>query len=82
MVNIELVTEFLGWCTVINYALLAFSTVMLVTGIGDWAKGIHSRLFDIPRENLNAMYFEFLANYKLAIFVLNLVPYVALKIMA
>ncbi len=81
MTNIESITAFLGWCTVINCGLLAFSTAMLVTSAGDWAKGIHSKLFGIPKENLNSMYFMFLANYKLAIFVLNLVPYIALKIM-
>ncbi|MFK7733726.1 MAG: DUF6868 family protein [Pseudomonadales bacterium] len=78
--NISTVTEFLGWCTVLNYGILTLSTIMLVTKTGNWAKGIHSKLFSIPTENLNPMYFNFLANYKLAIFVFNLVPYIALKI--
>ena len=78
--NISTVTEFLGWCTVLNYGILIFSTVMLVTRAGAWVKGIHSKLFDIPVGDLNPMYFRFLANYKLAVFVFNLVPYVALKI--
>jgi hypothetical protein len=79
MNNIQIITEFLGWCTVINYGVLLFSTIMIV-GVGDWAKSIHSKLFKISKEQLDPMYFNFLANYKLAIFIFNLVPYIALKI--
>lgn len=82
MINLESLTEFLGWCTVINYGLLLFSTGMLVTSVGDWARGIHQKLFKIPEQNLDELYFNYLGNYKLAIFVFNLVPYIALKIMA
>lgn len=78
--NISTVTEFLGWCTILNYGILAFSSIMLATRVGGWAKGVHSGLFRIPVEDLNPMYFMYLGNYKLAIFVFNLVPYLALKI--
>ena len=54
----------------------------MITTVGDWAKEIHSKLFKISKEKLDAMYFNFLANYKLAIFIFNLAPYIALKIMA
>ncbi|WP_078459044.1 DUF6868 family protein [Solemya velum gill symbiont] len=64
-----------------NLGILTFSTVMLITNVGDWPKGIHSKLFGVQKEGLDAMYFNFLANYKLAIFIFNLVPYLALKIM-
>lgn len=80
--NVSMLTEFLGWCTILNYCVLAFSSIMLVTSAGNWARGIHSRLFSIPEDKLAPMYFNFLGNYKLAIFVFNLVPYLALKIMA
>ncbi len=81
MNNIQVITEFLGWCTVINYAVLLFSTLMIIA-IGDWAKTIHSKLFRISKDQLDPMYFNFLANYKLAVFIFNLAPYIALKIMA
>ena len=80
MHNIQVITEFLGWCTVINYGVLLFSTLMIVA-LGDWAKTIHRKLFKISKEQLDPMYFTFLANYKLAIFIVNLAPYIALKIM-
>ena len=81
MINIAALTEFFGWCTILNYGILAFATLMLITSTGDWAKGIHSKLFHFTKEQLDEKYFDFLANYKLAIFVFNLVPYITLKIM-
>jgi hypothetical protein len=61
MYNIQIITEFLGWCTIINYGVLLFSTIMIIT-VGDWAKTIHSKLFKISNEQLDPMYFNFLAN--------------------
>lgn len=81
MNNLQIITEFLGWCTVINYAVLLFSTIMIMV-VGDWAKAIHSKLFKISKEQLDPIYFNFLGNYKLAIFIFNLAPWLALKIIA
>jgi hypothetical protein len=81
MNDIASLTEFLGWCTVINYGILVFATLMLAFA-GGWTKRVHSDLFNIPVDQLDMMYFKFLANYKLAIFMFNLAPYIALKIMA
>lgn len=81
MMNIATVTEFLGWCSVINYSVLAISTVMLIVA-GDLAKRVHGKLFNLSDDALNTMYFNFLGYYKLAIFIFNLAPYIALKIMA
>lgn len=80
MTNIDTAAEFLGWCTLINYGILTFATLMLVSSAGNWAKGIHLKLFGFTEEQLDEKYFDFLSNYKLAIFVFNLVPYIALKI--
>jgi hypothetical protein len=80
-IDIATASAFFGWCTVINYGILAISTVMFMTGAGDWAKSIHSRLFDIPKDDLGPMYFHYLANFKLAVLIFNLVPYIALKIL-
>ena len=42
---------------------------------------LHGRLFDLPPSELSLTYFNFLANYKILIFVFNLMPYLALRIM-
>ncbi|MFT6955817.1 MAG: hypothetical protein ACJAYC_000818 [Halieaceae bacterium] len=79
MSDITVVTEFLGWCLIINSGVLAFATIMLFFA-GGRAKQIHSELSKVPIDQLNSEYFSFLANYKLVILAFNLVPYIALKI--
>lgn len=81
MNNLPLITAFIGWCTIINFGVLVFSTIMIVVA-GNWVKGIHSRLFGLPEQSLEAIYFNYLAHYKLAIIIVNLTPYIALKIIA
>ncbi len=77
----ETLTIFLGWCTVINISVLLLSTILLIT-LKEPILKIHSRLFGLDEETLSLTYFQFLGNYKIAIYILNLVPYIALKIMA
>lgn len=78
--NIEIITEFFGWCLVINTGLLVFTTVFLLIG-QNWAAKIHSKMFNLKVEDLKRSYFNYVALYKLLLIVLNLVPYVALKLM-
>lgn len=78
--NIEEVREFLGWCTIINIALLAFSSIMVVALRGTIAK-IHQKMFGLDEATVHQAYFRYLANYKVAIIVFNLVPYIALRLM-
>jgi uncharacterized membrane protein len=80
MVTIDAVTAFFGWCSVINLGLLVFTTLVLSVS-GNWTAGIHARLFGLNPAELPRMYFQYLANYKIAILVFNLVPYIALKLM-
>lgn len=80
MFDIQIVTSFLGWCTVINLGLLMFSAFILVV-FNLQIKTLHSKLMVIESVGLNALYFNFLGNYKIAILILNLVPYCALKLM-
>ena len=76
----ETLTIFLGWCTVINISVLLLSTILLIT-LKEPILKIHSRLFGLDEETLSLTYFQYLGNYKVAIYILNLVPYIALKIM-
>ena len=80
MENIEFLLSFFGWCSVINIAVLVFATVFLAL-FGDFAKNIHSKIFNIPKDKLDVIYFKYLAYYKLAIFIFNLVPYLTLLLM-
>lgn len=78
--TIDALTTFLGWCTVINIGVLVFTTIILTIMRGP-VSGIHSKLFGLDPSALPAAYFQYLGNYKIAIFIFNAVPYIALRIM-
>jgi hypothetical protein len=80
MASIEVLATFFGWCSLINIGVLVFSTVVLVL-MKESISGFHARLFGVKQEVLPPLYFAYLAQYKVAILVLNLVPYLALKLM-
>lgn len=80
MNSIETTREFLGWCSVINIGMLFLSTIML-TVMRSWIIKVHANLTGVSEAELPRIYLEFLGNYKMLVVVLNLVPYVALRIM-
>lgn len=81
MDSVQTVSAVLGWCTVLNMGMLMFASVLLIV-LGRPIKRIHARMFDLPDEDLSRAYFQYLAQYKIAIFVFNLAPYVALRLAA
>ncbi|NQY26977.1 MAG: hypothetical protein HRT92_07345 [Piscirickettsiaceae bacterium] len=80
MFSIEFITTFLGWCSVINIGILILSSALLIV-FKQTITALHSRLFGLDKEILALAYFQYLGNYKVAIFILNIVPYTALKLM-
>ena len=80
MISIDTVREFFGWCTVINIGILLIATIFIAFARGTITT-IHSKLFKLNDTDLSHVYFQFLGQYKLAIYVFNLVPYIALRIM-
>ena len=81
MNSLETLTAFFGWCAVINIALLTFSSIMLAAMRGPISQ-LHARMFGLSEEDLSRAYFQYLAHFKIAILVLALVPYIALKMVA
>ena len=73
--------EFFGWCTVVNAALLIL-TCLVVSFARNRIMAIHAKMFGMNESELPSAYLQYLANYKITILVLNLVPYVALKMMS
>lgn len=71
---------FLGWCSLLNLALYLLSA-LAVTRMRHITLRIHARFFGPPVEQLPALYLHFLGNYKIALLVFNLVPYLALRLM-
>ncbi len=81
MNSLETLTEFLGWCTAINLGVLVVAAIF-VSLMRGMMVNIHGKLYGLGEAELSRQYFQYLAQYKIAIFVLNLIPYIALKIMA
>ncbi len=81
MNSMETLTTFFGWTTVINFVLLAVSTIMVIAMRRSIAR-LHGRMFGLESTDLSRAYFQYLAQYKIAIIVFSLTPYVALKLMA
>ena len=77
----ETLTIFLGWMTVINILVLMLSSLVLLTAREKISK-IHARLFGLDQVGVGLIYFQYLAQYKIAIIVFNIAPYLALRILA
>lgn len=81
MFSIDQMTEFFGWCVVINITLLSVTAIVMLL-FKEQVASIHSRFFCLERTKLEQLYFNWLGNYKLINIAFFLVPYIALKIMA
>ncbi len=80
MLDLVTVTRFLGWCAVINIAVLICATFIVMV-FNAQIKVIHSRLMATHTSGLNMLYFNFLANYTVLILMFNLVLYFALRML-
>lgn len=79
MPDINTLTAFFGWCSLVNIAILLFSTFTVIA-LRTPVAGLHGRLLGIDPAILPLEYFRYLGQYKLAIIVFNIVPYLALRI--
>jgi hypothetical protein len=72
-------SDFLLRCALINYAVLMlwFAAFTLAH---DWLYRLHSRWFQLTRTQFDALHYGGMAFYKVAILLLNLVPFVALQL--
>lgn len=77
--SIETARNVLLWCAVINYAILLvwFLFFMLAH---DWMYLFHSRWFHFSVEQFDMLHYAGMSVYKIGIIMLNLVPYIALRI--
>ena len=80
MMSLDELTTFLGWCTVINLGFYLFS-VLFVIVFKNFTMKLHSKIVGVEVTELPTLYFKFLGHFKLGIILLNLTPYLALKLM-
>ena len=77
--TIELMRRVLGWCSIINIGLLLWWFLVL-TLAHDWVYRIHGKWFKLSVERFDAIHYAGIAFFKIVIFVFNIVPYFALRI--
>ncbi len=76
----ETLANFFGWMLIVN-AIVLLLTAGAITLLRSWIVGVHSRMTGVDAAALPALYFQYMANYKIAVIVFNLAPYIALRIM-
>jgi hypothetical protein len=74
-------SDFLLWCTILNYLILLlwFAAFSL---LHDWMLALHGRWFRLTAAQFDALHYGGMAVYKVGILLLNLVPYIAVQIVA
>ena len=77
--DIQTVTTFFMWCTIMNGALLALLLVMCLLA-PDLVYRTQRIWFPIPRETFDVVLYSFLGLFKIIFLVFNVVPYIALLI--
>lgn len=75
--NIELVQGFLLWCIGINAGILTIWFIGFAVA-SDLIYGLHSKWFNISREHFDAIHYAGMAAFKMAVCLLNVVPWLAL----
>ncbi|MEQ9694474.1 DUF6868 family protein [Shimia sp. SDUM112013] len=75
----DVLTAFFGWMTILNFGLLLVAGISLIA-LRDWAADLHARLFGIEKQDVQNVYFRWLALYKLFILIFCVMPYIALRL--
>lgn len=79
--TVELLTAVLGWCTLLNLALLAWWALFILFA-HDWTYRMHSRWFKLSEERFDSLHYTLMGFFKLIVIVFNVMPYLALRIVA
>ena len=79
IMDIQKLTAFFMWCTIINGVLLVLAIIGCILS-PDFGYSMQSEWFQIQRETLNVVIYFFLGVFKIFWLVFNVVPYVALLI--
>ncbi|MBN1276903.1 MAG: hypothetical protein JXA35_05370 [Deltaproteobacteria bacterium] len=79
--TVEIIRSVLAWCSVINIGLLLF-WFLFFTLAHDFIYRMHARWFNIPVETFDSIHYASMAIFKTGIFIFNLVPYLALRIVS
>ena len=79
--TVEVIRDALLWCFIINMGLLLWWFAFL-TFAHDWVYRVHSRWYKLSEERFDAIHYTGILLFKVGVFAFNLVPYLALLIVA
>ncbi|RUM45901.1 MAG: hypothetical protein DSY46_01450 [Hydrogenimonas sp.] len=79
--TVDILQEFLGWCSVMTIGLLLFYSIF-ITLLGRKIAPIHAKLFHLGENDILRAYFQYVAKFKIFVIIFNLVPYFALVIIS
>ena len=77
--DIQTLTKFFMWCTIINGALLSLWTIMLILA-PTLVYRTQNKWFPMPQETFNVIIYSFLGMFKIVYLIFNVAPFVALLI--
>ncbi|WP_374667306.1 DUF6868 family protein [Acinetobacter sp.] len=79
--NMIHLTDFLLYSLIINYLILIIWFAVFVFA-KDWMKQVHGQWFNLSSGQFDAVHYGGMAVYKIGILLLNLVPFIALKMLS
>ena len=77
--TLELIRDVLAWSTVINIIFLLWWFLVFWMA-HDWVYKVHGKWFTLSVEKFDAIHYKGMAFFKMCIFLFNLAPYLALRI--
>ena len=78
--DLTTLTSFFMWCTILNVGLLILWALIWLT-MPDLVYRIHTRWFDISRQNFELVFYCFMGVFKVFFLIFCLVPWLALLIL-
>ena len=79
--TVEVITAVLGWCILINFALLVWWVLFLALA-HDWTYQLHTKWFRFSPEQFDSIHYSLMGIFKIGVIIFNLAPYLALRIVA
>ncbi len=79
--NLDTLTAFFMWCTIVNGALLIYSSVFVIFA-PSFIYRLQRKCFSLSKEAFNIVIYSYLGLFKILFIVFSLVPYIALLIIS
>ena len=77
--DIQTVTDFFMWCSIINCGFLILGSIFLWVR-PEFVYKIQGNFVPLSREQLEIFFYGFIGLFKILVLIFNVVPFIALKI--